>query len=265
MVLSSERLLKILNYLNLKFPHLNRISTYAIPKDLKNKTLDELTVLHKAGLKLIYVGIETGDDELLDPETRKIIRFEELLKNRIFLADRFEIKNERAKALIIRHCIDNIGDLIRFEMVHGMLKNMGIKEGKDVDEMMKDGKNVDEMMRATKIDENTKKAMRYYFSHYFGILEDPKFEESKSLLNRGGQAPTETNKLSSNAQGGKQNSTSSDTSSNRHAGPQNSPKEDSPSNRHAGPGTSPRPKSSSEVAPLGRASSNGSSGSEFSA
>jgi hypothetical protein len=32
---------------------------------------------------------------LLDPETRKIIRFEELLKNRIFLADRFE-KVEKA-------------------------------------------------------------------------------------------------------------------------------------------------------------------------
>ena len=186
-----------------------------------------------------------------------------------FLADHFEIKNEKAKALIIRHCIDNIGDLIRFEMVHEMLKDMGIK----------DGKNVDEMMRATKIDENTKKAMSYYLSHYFGILKNPKFEESKSSLNRGGQAPMETNKLSSNAQGVKQNSTSSDTSfnthagpqtspkedtsSNPHTGPQTSPKEDTSSNPHAGPGTSPRPTSFSKAASSGRTSSNGSNGSEF--
>jgi len=65
MVLSSDKLLKVLEYLNDKFPRLTRISAYAIPKDLKNKTLDELTALQKAGLKLIYVGIETGDDELL--------------------------------------------------------------------------------------------------------------------------------------------------------------------------------------------------------
>jgi radical SAM superfamily enzyme YgiQ (UPF0313 family) len=66
MVLSSDKLLRILAYLNHKFPRLTRISAYAIPKDLKNKTLDELMALQKAGLKLIYVGIETGDDVLLD-------------------------------------------------------------------------------------------------------------------------------------------------------------------------------------------------------
>lgn len=65
-VLSSDKLMRILAYLNHKFPRLTRISAYSIPKDLKNKTLDELTALQKAGLKLIYVGIETGDDVLLD-------------------------------------------------------------------------------------------------------------------------------------------------------------------------------------------------------
>lgn len=66
MVLSTEKLLGILNYLHQAFPRLTRISAYAIPKDLKNKTVEELRLLQKAGLKLIYVGIETGDDELLE-------------------------------------------------------------------------------------------------------------------------------------------------------------------------------------------------------
>ena len=65
MVLSTDKLLNILNYLNEKIKSLSRISAYAIPKDLKNKTVDELRSLKEAGLKLIYVGIETGDDELL--------------------------------------------------------------------------------------------------------------------------------------------------------------------------------------------------------
>lgn len=65
MVLSSTKLLKVLGYLNKKFPKLNRISAYAIAKDLENKTIDELKTLKDAGLKLLYVGIESGDDELL--------------------------------------------------------------------------------------------------------------------------------------------------------------------------------------------------------
>jgi radical SAM superfamily enzyme YgiQ (UPF0313 family) len=47
------------------FPKLNRISTYALPKDILSKTDNELKKLAEKGLKLLYVGIETGDDELL--------------------------------------------------------------------------------------------------------------------------------------------------------------------------------------------------------
>ena len=65
MVLSSGKLLEILNKLNNNFPRINRISAYALPKDINSKTDEELSELRKAGLKLIYVGIESGDDEVL--------------------------------------------------------------------------------------------------------------------------------------------------------------------------------------------------------
>ncbi len=65
MVLSSGKLLKNLDYLNDKFPKLNRVSAYSIAKDLENKTIAELKALKDAGLKLLYIGIESGDDELL--------------------------------------------------------------------------------------------------------------------------------------------------------------------------------------------------------
>ncbi len=66
MVLSADKLIRILSYLNDKFNKLSRISAYAIPKDIKHKSVDELCAMHQAGLKLIYVGIESGDDELLE-------------------------------------------------------------------------------------------------------------------------------------------------------------------------------------------------------
>jgi radical SAM superfamily enzyme YgiQ (UPF0313 family) len=65
MVLSTPRMLKILNRLNQYFPKLTRISAYSLPKDLEYKSQEELNALREAGLKLLYVGIESGDDDLL--------------------------------------------------------------------------------------------------------------------------------------------------------------------------------------------------------
>jgi radical SAM superfamily enzyme YgiQ (UPF0313 family) len=65
MVLSTQKLIRILNRLNGAFPKLTRISAYANTRDIEYKSVSELTELKNAGLKLIYVGVETGNDELL--------------------------------------------------------------------------------------------------------------------------------------------------------------------------------------------------------
>ena len=66
LVLSTPRLLRILEKLNTTFPNLRRISTYASPSNLSKKSSEELTALKSAGLSLLYVGIESGDSEVLD-------------------------------------------------------------------------------------------------------------------------------------------------------------------------------------------------------
>lgn len=65
MVLSTERLLRILSKLKNTFPKLQRISTYATPNNIIKKSIQELEELKSAGLDLLYVGIESGDDEVL--------------------------------------------------------------------------------------------------------------------------------------------------------------------------------------------------------
>lgn len=65
MVLSTTRLLKIADALHKAIPRLNRISIYALPSNILSKTEPELKMLYEAGYKLIYVGIESGSDELL--------------------------------------------------------------------------------------------------------------------------------------------------------------------------------------------------------
>lgn len=65
MVLSASKLLPVLEEINSRFGRLQRISSYALPSNILSKTADELKLLRKSGLKLIYVGIESGDDDLL--------------------------------------------------------------------------------------------------------------------------------------------------------------------------------------------------------
>lgn len=64
-VLSANKLLTILAEINKQFGKIQRVASYALPKDILNKTTSELQELKANGLKLLYVGIETGDDNLL--------------------------------------------------------------------------------------------------------------------------------------------------------------------------------------------------------
>jgi radical SAM superfamily enzyme YgiQ (UPF0313 family) len=66
LVLSTERLLRILNKIKQTFPNIQRVSTYASPSNLDRKSSEELKALYKAGLTLLYVGIESGDSDVLE-------------------------------------------------------------------------------------------------------------------------------------------------------------------------------------------------------
>ena len=65
LVLPFELLMTVLARLQATFPKLQRVASYAGPKDLLRKTPEELIALQKAGLKLLYYGMESGDEEVL--------------------------------------------------------------------------------------------------------------------------------------------------------------------------------------------------------
>lgn len=65
LVLATDTLLTILEVLKERFPKLRRVSCYAGPMDMLRKTPEELHLLCEAGLKLVYYGMESGDDEVL--------------------------------------------------------------------------------------------------------------------------------------------------------------------------------------------------------
>ena len=68
--LSTERLVQILEYLYKKFPTLQRVSSYAMPRNLLQKNDKDLMTLRAAGLKMLYIGIESGSDIILKKITK---------------------------------------------------------------------------------------------------------------------------------------------------------------------------------------------------
>jgi len=66
MTLSFRRLKLIMQAINRHLPGVQRVSSYCLPRNLKNKTAAELAELNAMGLKLFYVGCESGDDLVLE-------------------------------------------------------------------------------------------------------------------------------------------------------------------------------------------------------
>ncbi|NDP40249.1 MAG: radical SAM protein [Rhodoferax sp.] len=65
LALSTRRLMTVLAAIKAHLPRVRRISSYCLPRNLRQKTVSELQELREAGLSLAYVGAESGDDEVL--------------------------------------------------------------------------------------------------------------------------------------------------------------------------------------------------------
>lgn len=65
MVLPTRRLLALLADIRTHLPAVHRVSAYCLPRNLRRKSAAELAELAEAGLRLVYVGAESGDDAVL--------------------------------------------------------------------------------------------------------------------------------------------------------------------------------------------------------
>jgi len=65
LVLPHKHLMELLALLHETFPGLERITSYANAQNLLKKTVEELRELRTHGLEMLYLGLESGDDETL--------------------------------------------------------------------------------------------------------------------------------------------------------------------------------------------------------
>ncbi len=78
-VMPTDMILEILKDLYATFPSLRHVGTYVGPKSTLGKSVDELKTLRAAGLTKAYLGVETGDDQLLK-EVKKGVTAQQMLQ-----------------------------------------------------------------------------------------------------------------------------------------------------------------------------------------
>ena len=65
LILSTPKLLKILEAIEEKLPWVERVGVYGDTRSVGRKSVEELTSLKNAGLGIVYHGMESGDDEVM--------------------------------------------------------------------------------------------------------------------------------------------------------------------------------------------------------
>ncbi len=65
LIIPQKRLLPLLQTIRTRLPWVTRVGSYANAKSLEMKSPEELGELHAAGLGILYMGLESGDDETL--------------------------------------------------------------------------------------------------------------------------------------------------------------------------------------------------------
>ena len=66
LIMKTDQLLDVLGHLRQTFPSIVRVTSYARSKTLAQKSLDDLKAIRHAGLDRLHVGLESGDDTVLE-------------------------------------------------------------------------------------------------------------------------------------------------------------------------------------------------------
>ncbi|MGH4138941.1 radical SAM protein [Clostridium sp.] len=82
LVLETSKLKSILLKIRELFPECVRVGIYSTPKDILRKSIEELRQLKNLGIGIVYLGVESGSDEILKGINKGITTSEMLMAGR---------------------------------------------------------------------------------------------------------------------------------------------------------------------------------------
>ncbi|WP_353892596.1 radical SAM protein [Proteinivorax hydrogeniformans] len=145
LALATNKLLFILQQVRSKFPSLERISCYAGPKDLINKTCEELLQLKAAGLDMLYLGVESGNDAVLAQvekgvNSSEMVKAGQKAKEAGFLLSTMVISGLGGQNRFYQHAIDSANIISQIDPHYFSVLTLMVEEGTTLQKQVKEGK-----------------------------------------------------------------------------------------------------------------------------
>jgi radical SAM superfamily enzyme YgiQ (UPF0313 family) len=91
MIMRPPEFIEVLKYLRKTLPSLTRVTSYTRSRTLAQRKLEELVAIREAGLDRIHVGLETGDDEILQLVRKGVTSSEQIEGGKKAMAAGFQL------------------------------------------------------------------------------------------------------------------------------------------------------------------------------
>ena len=194
-IMKTPDLLEILSFLKQHFPSLEKITSYGRAQTMIRKSPEEIQEICDAGLKLLYCGMESGSDKVLEQVNKGVvaadtIRAAEMAKAAGMEISEFIILGLGGTALWQEHATETARVLNEIDPDFIRVLTIGVKPGSGLEKQIEAGtfelqteENVIEEQRL--LIENLDGISSYYVNHHAVDL----------LMEARGQLPEEKPKL----------------------------------------------------------------------
>ena len=194
-IMKTAKLIEILGFLKQHFPSLKRISSYGRAQTMIRKSPQEIKDICDAGLNMLYCGMESGSDAVLEKINKgstssDMIKSAHMAKQAGMKISEFIILGLGGKELWKEHATGTAGALNKIDPHFIRVLTIGVKKGSGLERQMKEGKyqlqtekNLIEEQRL--LIENLDGISSYYANHHAVDL----------LMEARGQLPQEKPKL----------------------------------------------------------------------
>ncbi|MBR0165002.1 MAG: radical SAM protein [Lachnospiraceae bacterium] len=164
LVIPTESLLEILHAVKRLLPQVKRVTSYGTAQDVLRKTDEELKLLYENGLAMVYLGAESGDDEILkavkkDMTADEMAEAGQKLKKSGILCSVTFISGLGGREMIESHAVKSALLTNRMQPAYASFLTLQIVEGTPMYEDLRSGR----FQRITT--EECVKEMQMYLSH----------------------------------------------------------------------------------------------------
>jgi hypothetical protein len=91
LIMKTADLVEVLLHLRMRFPFIERVTSYARAKTVSKKSVDELRELRQAGLTRLHIGMESGCDSVLELISKGVTADEQILAGRKAMEAGFDL------------------------------------------------------------------------------------------------------------------------------------------------------------------------------